>query len=114
MSRIHDPVLCPLPDDQRRLHWLREDLASCLVQIGTILRRTSGEFGLAPASQVTIAAESDPPPDPADPAPMHVPATIAWTWADGTQLTYHWSTHTCATSLPDAGANSEEASCPTE
>lgn len=105
MSRTSDPYLCPLPDDQRRLRWLREDLTSCLVQIGCILRRTSGEFGTIPASAVTIAASpaivadshelSAIPADLANDIPIHTPATITWTWADGTQLSYDWHNHTC-------------------
>ena len=94
MPRASDPYLCPLPDDQRRLHWLREDLASCLVQIGSILRRTSGEFGTSPASEVTIRA-GPAPLNPEDDLPMRAPDSIAWNWADGTQLIYHWHNHTC-------------------
>lgn len=100
MSRPSDPYLCPLPDDQRRLHWLREDLASCLVQIGSILRRTSGEFGLSPAGNVTIIAEPAPPGDTGD-LPMHAPDSITWSWADGSQLIYHWATHTCDITAQD-------------
>lgn len=105
MPRDSGPFLCPLPDDQRRLRWLREDLTSCLVQIGCILRRTSGEFGSIPASAVTVAAAaamaadtqelSTLPADLANEIPIHTPATITWTWADGTQLSYDWQTHTC-------------------
>lgn len=111
MSRTSDPYLCPLPDDQRRLRWLREDLTSCLVQIGCILRRTSGEFGLVPASQVTIASAGAQDPDstelatlPADlvgELPIHTPASITWVWADGTHLIYDWQTHTCDVSSPE-------------
>lgn len=105
MYRTSDPFLCPLPDDQRRLRWLREDLTSCLVQIGCILRRTSGEFGAVPASHVTIAAAASQVEDavelstlPADltsELPIHTPASITWVWADGTHLIYDWQTHTC-------------------
>jgi hypothetical protein len=112
MPRTSDPYLCPLPDDQRRLRWLREDLTSCLVQIGCILRRTSGEFGTLPASQVTIAATgggvaeshelSTIPADLLQEIPIHPPASITWTWADGTELTYDWQNHTCGTSPLDA------------
>jgi hypothetical protein len=101
MSRPSDPFLCPLPDDQRRLHWLREDLASCLVQIGSILRHTSGKFGQLPAGEVVISAEQSPLPDGSD-LPMHPPDSISWSWADGSRLIYHWATHTCDIIAPRA------------
>lgn len=111
MCRTSDPYACLLRDDQRRLRWLREDLTSCLVQIGGILRQTSGAFGTIPASHVTIAgwdeplaASTDPSALPADLAgeiPIHVPATITWVWADGTRLTYDWHSHTCGISPQD-------------
>jgi len=89
-----------LPDDVRRLRWLREDLTSCLLQIGGILRRTSGEFGVIPASRVTIEAPfvrgadaedlRDPLAETCLPPPLHPPVTITWVWADGSAVHYDW------------------------
>ena len=96
-------VLASLPDDdQVRLRWLREDLTSCLGELGAILRRVSGEQAAPPAFSITI----DPPAPSDAPTPVtaessnraHVsaqpapPATISWTGANGAALTYDWRT----------------------
>jgi hypothetical protein len=93
-----------MADDIRRLRWLREDLTSCLVQIGSILRRTSGEAGLLPASRVTLEAPSTRGPDAEEirdpltelslPVPLHPPVAITWTWADGAAVHYDWRDQT--------------------
>jgi hypothetical protein len=89
-----------LPDDARRLRWLREDLTSCLIQIGGILRRTSGEVGVVPAGRVMIDAPlargpdteemRDPLAETSLPVPLHPPVSITWVWADGAVLQYDW------------------------
>jgi hypothetical protein len=84
-----------LPDDQQRLRWLREDLASCLAQIGAIVRR--GDDEPRPASRIAIevslapgapASSADESVDP--PHPLHPPVSITWTGLDGNAVTYDW------------------------
>lgn len=101
-----------LSDDIRRLRWLREDLTSCLVQIGSILRRISGEAGLLPASRVTIEAPPTRGPDAEEvrdplaelslPVPLHPPVAITWTWADGMAVHYDWRSQSWRLSEPMA------------
>jgi len=74
-----------LADDQVRLRWLREDLTSCLGEVGAILRRASGEQETVPSFCIAIDT-SAPATEP------HPPLTITWQGADGAALTYDWST----------------------
>jgi hypothetical protein len=98
--------------DQRRLRWLREDLASCLREISVILHRTAG----APAGPYArrVSVELLPPgpdwppglPGPEDLEPhRHGPTSITCDWADGTSLTYHWVGDG---SVGDAGVMSQQ------
>lgn len=81
-----EPDSAPLlAEDQVRLRWLREDLTSCLGEVGAILRRASGEQETVPAFCIAIDT-SAPAAEP------HPPLTITWHGADGTALTYDWST----------------------
>ncbi|MEO8139970.1 MAG: hypothetical protein ABI742_10000 [Gemmatimonadota bacterium] len=89
-----------LADDQIRLRWLREDLTSCLIEVGAILRRASGEVEIPPSFSITIdtpASAGEPRTPAGDPAeeadasaPLNPPATITWTGVDGAALTYDW------------------------
>ena len=87
-----------LAEDQVRLSWLREDLTSCLGEVGEILRRASGEHEAPPAFSIAIdSPEARPPagtaPDEAvDSTAPHPPVTITWTRADGAVFTYDWRT----------------------
>jgi hypothetical protein len=81
-----EPVSAPLlAEDQVRLRWLREDLTSCLGEVGAILRRASGEQETVPAFRIAIDTT-------ASAAEPHPPLTIAWNAADGAALTYDWRT----------------------
>ena len=95
-----DPSL--LAEDQVRLRWLREDLTSCLGEVGEILRRVSGDFEAPPAFSIAVdspTTSSEPKPSAgstpeeavASPAPLP-PVTITWTRVDGAVFTYDWRT----------------------
>lgn len=86
-----------LPDDQQRLRWLREDLASCLGQIGAIVRHGDGQpwpaFRIAidvSASPGTADESADESADP--PQALQPPVSITWTGFDGNAVTYDWRT----------------------
>lgn len=74
-----------LAEDQVRLRWLREDLTSCLGEVGAILRRASGGHEAVPAFCIAIDTTA-PAAEP------HPPLTITWNGADGAALTYDWRT----------------------
>jgi hypothetical protein len=78
------PGLIPA-EDQMRLRWLREDLTSCIAELGAILRRASGEQALVPA--FCIAVDTTAPA-----AEPHPPVTVSWNGMDGVALTYDWRT----------------------
>ncbi len=77
-----------LAEDQVRLRWLREDLTSCLGEVGEILRRASGEVEAPPAFSIAI----DSPAASSEAQPSAPPVTITWTRADGAAFTYDWRT----------------------
>ena len=81
-----EPGSAPLlAEDQVRLRWLREDLTSCLGEVGAILRRASGEQATVPAFCIAIDTT-------ASAAEPHPPLTITWNGANGVALTYDWVT----------------------
>ncbi len=81
-----EPESAPLlAEDQVRLRWLREDLTSCLGEVGAILRRASGEQATVPAFCIAIDTTA-PAAEP------HPPLTITWNGTDGVALTYDWRT----------------------
>ena len=96
-----DPSDALLPDeDQTRLRWLREDLTSCLGEVGDILRRASGEHGTPASFCIAIEAHARAADSTSlagevgedTTAPPHPAVTISWTGADGAAVLYDWRT----------------------
>ena len=100
VQQTMDPSL--LADDQVRLRWLREDLTSCLGEVGAILRRASGEntpphafciaIGAAAPSGDSKPATGETLDEIGAPTEWHPPVTITWTGTDGAAFTYDWRT----------------------
>jgi hypothetical protein len=98
------PARRAAPDEQRRLRWLAEDLATCLAGLGAIAARLSETGGLPGPTRIVVMT---PRPDgwgqaeelPAEPdQPI---ASVAWMWDDGRRVEYDWQAEVCRRTGPE-------------